>query len=210
MKKFFGTGMGVLLAMIALTALAYGEMSGPGAKHEMPTGSAMPGQQMEQGMPMGHGMMKGHGMGMGGQGMGHGMMCGCDLRGGMKEGMGGGMGDRMKEAEHHLSKALRGLNLDEQQKKMIHEIKSRIMKETIRKMADIRIARIEIKDLLLQDPADMKAVEAKVKQLGTMRTEMHLAHIKALEDIKAKLTPDQRKKFGEMMKAGPMMGGMHE
>lgn len=203
MKKFFGTGMGVLFAMIALTALAYGEMSGPGAKHEMPAGSAMAGQQMEQGMPMGHGMMKGHGMG-------HGMMCGCGMKGGMKEGMGRGMGDRMKEAEHHLAKALKGLNLDEQQKKMIHDIKSRIMKETIRKMADIRIARIELKDLLLQDPVDMTAVEAKVKQLGTMRTEMHLAHIKALEDIKSKLTPDQRKKFGEMMKAGPMMGGMHE
>ena len=165
----------------------------------------MAGHQMEQGMPMGsgmgQGMMMGHGMGMGGQGMGHGMMCGCGMKGGRK-----GMGDRMMEGAHHLLKALKSLDLDEQQKKMIHEIKSRIMKETIRKMADIRIARIELRDLLLQDPMDMKAVEAKVKQLGMMRTEMHLSHIKALEDIKAKLTPEQRKKFGEMMKAGPMMG----
>ena len=39
-----------------------------------------------------------------------------------------------------------------------------------------------------------KAVEAKVKQLEMMRTEMHLSHIKAMEDIKTKLTPEQRKK----------------
>jgi Spy/CpxP family protein refolding chaperone len=75
-------------------------------------------------------------------------------------------------------------------------------------MADISIARIELKDLLLQDPLDMKAVEAKVRQLGLLRTEMHLAHIKALEMIKAKLTPEQRKKITERMKTGPMM--MHE
>lgn len=39
----------------------------------------------------------------------------------------------------------------------------------------------------------MKAVEAKVKQLEMMKTEMHLAHIKAMEDCETKLTPEQRK-----------------
>ena len=202
MKKFTLSGIITLISIMALAALAYGEMSGPVAKHEMPGGGGMAGHQMEQGMPMGHGMMMGHGMGMGGQGMEHGMMCGC----GMKE----VMGDRMMEAAHHLLKSLKSLDLDEQQKKMIHEIKSKIMKETIRKMADMRIAQIELRDLFLQDPMDMKAVESKVKQLGMMRTEMILSHIKALEEIKAKLTPEQRKKFEEMRKAGPMMGGMHE
>jgi len=37
---------------------------------------------------------------------------------------------------------------------------------------------------------------------------MHLSHINAMEDIKAKLTPEQRKKFREMSEAGPMMEGM--
>ena len=207
MKKLTLLGIIALISIMALAVLAYGEMSGPGAKQEMPGGSGMGGHQMEPGrpspsagMPMGHGMgpgmMMSHGMGMGSQGMGHGMMGECGKR------------DRMMEAAHHLSKSLKSLNLDEQQKKMIHEIKSRMMKQTIRKMADIQIARIELKDLLSQDPMDMKEVEVKVKQLGMLRTEMHLSHIKALEEIKAKLTPEQRKKFGEMMKAGPMMGGM--
>jgi Spy/CpxP family protein refolding chaperone len=41
-----------------------------------------------------------------------------------------------------------------------------------------------------------------------MRTEMHLSHIKAMEDIKTKLTPEQRKKFREMIASGPMMEEM--
>jgi Spy/CpxP family protein refolding chaperone len=133
---------------------------------------------------------------MGGHGMGSGMMCG------------GGMDGQMMEAEHHMSKYLMGLNLDEQQKALIGEIKSRKMKETIRRTADMRIIQIELKELLSQDPVDMKAVEAKVKQLEMMKTEMHLSHIRAIEDIRTKLTPEQRKKLREMIEAGPMMGGM--
>jgi Spy/CpxP family protein refolding chaperone len=133
---------------------------------------------------------------MGGHGMGSGMMCGC------------GMDGQMMEAEHHMSKHLMGLNLDEQQKALIGKIKSRMMKETIRRTADMRIVQIELKDLLSQDPVDMKAVEAKVKQLEMMKTEMHLSHIKAMEDCKTKLTPEQRKKLREMIEAGPMMEGM--
>ncbi len=37
---------------------------------------------------------------------------------------------------------------------------------------------------------------------------MYLSHINAMADIKAKLTPEQRKKFREMSEAGPMMEGM--
>ena len=133
---------------------------------------------------------------MGGRGMGPGMMCGC------------GMDGQMMEAEHHMSKHLMGLNLDEQQKTLIGEIKSRMMKETIRRTADMRIVQIELKDLLSQDTVDMKAVEAKVKQLEMINTEMRLSHIKAMENFKTKLTPEQRKKLREMIEAGPMMEGM--
>ena len=74
----------------------------------------------------------------------------------------------------------------------------------------MRIVQIELKDLLSQDPVDMKAVEAKVKELEMMKTEMHLSHIKAMEDIRTKLTPEQRKKLKEMIESRPrpMMEGM--
>ena len=142
-----------------------------------------------------YGQMGGHGMGpgtMGDPGMG------CETMGGR------GMGHDMRGSDHPMWGFLRGLNLDEQQKTPIHEIKSRMMKDTIRKKADLRIAHLELKELLAKDPVDMKAVEAKVKQEEALRTEMHLSHVKAMEEVKAKLTPEQRKKFREMIEDGSM------
>jgi Spy/CpxP family protein refolding chaperone len=127
------------------------------------------------------------------RGMGPGMMGDCGM---------------MMGSEPHMMEHLMDLNLDEQQRTSIDEIKSRMMKDNIRRMADMRIAQIELRDLLRQDPVDMKAVEAKVKQLEMMRTEMRLSHIKAMEDIKTKLTPEQQKEFRDMLEAGPMMEGM--
>lgn len=133
---------------------------------------------------------------MGGRGMGPGMMGDCV------------MGGQMMDAEQHMSQHLMALDLDEQQKTLIGEIKSRMMKETIQRNADMRIVHIDLMDLLSKDPVDMKAVEAQVKQSEMMRTEMHLSHIKAMENIKTKLTPEQRKKFREMIEAGSMMEEM--
>jgi Spy/CpxP family protein refolding chaperone len=132
---------------------------------------------------------------MDGKGKGPGMKCGCDMDG------------QMMGSEHHMSQIMKGLSLDEQQKAFMGEVKSRMKKETIRRTADMRIVQIELKELLSQDTVDMKAVESKVKQLETMKTEMHLSHIKAMEDCKAKLTPEQRKKMKELMEAGPSMKG---
>jgi Spy/CpxP family protein refolding chaperone len=208
MKKFIGTGAIVLISIMALTALTYGQTGGTGPGQAMPGGHDLSGPgmghgKMECGCMGGKGMMGGHGM-MGDHGTmgGHGMMGGRGMGPGM-------MGGRMMEAEHHLALLLEGLALDEQQKKVIGEIKSSIKKDTIRRMADISIARLELKELVVQDPLDLKAVEAKVRQLESLRTEMHLAHIKALENIKTKLTPEQRNKLINKIKTGPMMM-MHE
>ena len=133
---------------------------------------------------------------MGGHEMGSGMMGGC------------GMGEGMMGSEHPMWNHLMGLNLDEQQKSAFKEIRSNVTKDTIKRIADIRIAQIELKDLIWKDPADMKSVETKLKQLESMKTEMHLSHIKAMEEVKAKLTPEQKKKFKEMIAMQPMKGDM--
>ncbi len=75
-------------------------------------------------------------------------------------------------------------------------------------MADMRIAHIEQRDLLAKDPVDMKAVETIMKQTELLRTQMQLSRIKAMEEVKTKLTPDQKKKFRETIATGPMAGGM--
>jgi Spy/CpxP family protein refolding chaperone len=155
------------------------------------------------------GKMGSMGCGMMGGGMGEGMM-----GGGMMQGMGGhsmecGM---MGSMPHAMMMNLANLNLDDKQKAEMKEIKMKAMKDMIKKRADMQVAMIELGDLLDNEPVDMKAVEAKMKELEGMRTAMHLEMIKTREVIKSKLTPEQRKKFSEMMSGGSMcgMGMMHD
>ena len=120
----------------------------------------------------------------------------------------GKMHEIMLDDEHPMWRYLMGLGLDDKQKAEVKEIKSMVMKEMIKKRADEHIAHIELKDLLDKDPVDMKAIEAKLKQIERVKTEMHLSLIKAREEVKSKLMPEQRKKFKETLEIDPMMGGM--
>jgi Spy/CpxP family protein refolding chaperone len=113
-----------------------------------------------------------------------------------------GMG--MMRREHHLWRALMSLGLDEKQREAVKEIKNRVMKDTVMKRADIAVARIDLRDLLGKDQVDMNAAEATLKKIASLQTDMRLSHIKAMQEIKAKLTPEQRKKFKEMREQGPM------
>jgi Spy/CpxP family protein refolding chaperone len=143
-----------------------------------------------------------HGMMGEGSEMEHGMMGMMGMMGKDSE-MGPGM-----MGEHHILKNLMSLGLDEKQKEAVKEIERKTKKETIKKRADLDIARIDLRDLLDKDPVNIKDVESKLKQIASLKTDIHLSRIKAHEEIKSKLTPDQRKKLKEMTEHGMMMGKM--
>ncbi len=174
-----------LIGFIFIAALALN------AHAEMPCCMDGPGECMQGGMG----------------GMTHGDM---DMMQGM-----GGMRGMMMADDHPVWKHLMTLGLDDKQKDALKTLRSKTMKDMARKRADKQIAGIELKDLLDKDPVDMKAVEASVKKNESLRSEMFLAHIRMHEDIKAILTPEQRKRLKEMMETGHgpgcgMMGGMME
>ena len=110
----------------------------------------------------------------------------------------GGAG--MHRGRHgHLWHALNQLDLTDAQKTAIHEIHSTLMKDMIQKRADVKIARIELRERLHKDTVDLSGVESQVKKIEGLKTAMILNAIKAREEIKAKLTPEQRKKLTELM-----------
>ncbi len=117
-------------------------------------------------------------------------------------------GRGMMSDEHPMWRHLMGLGLNEKQKAEVKEIRHRVMKDMVKKKADGLIARTEMKELIDRDPVEMKAVEAKLKQIETLNTEMQLSFIGAVEEAKSKLTPEQREKLKETFsEMGPMMGG---
>lgn len=107
------------------------------------------------------------------------------------------------------------LDLDQKQKTEIRNIKTALMKDMIRKRADLKIAMLELGELVHSDRIDMTKVEAKVKQVEGLRSAILLSGIKALEAARSKLTAEQRKKLEDMpqnpmrctMMGDDMMGG---
>ena len=122
----------------------------------------------------------------------------------MGEGM---MGEGMMHSDH-LWKGLKGLGLDEKQRETAKGIIRKTMKDVIKKRADIQIARIDLKDALDEDSLNMKVVESKLRTIEALETDIHLNHIKAIEEIKSILTPDQRKKLKDVMAEHHMKKGM--
>jgi len=112
---------------------------------------------------------------------------------------------------HQMWHLLMKLDLDANQEKEIREIRISTVKNMIRKKADLRIARLELRELLQKEPVDMAAVESHVKKMEKMRTSMILDTIKARQEIKSKLTPDQIKKLKELIRnPGQYKSGMHK
>jgi Spy/CpxP family protein refolding chaperone len=195
---------GLVVCLLAFAYSAEAHMSG---KKGMMKGAG--GSMVGGGMAAcGCGMMQG---GIGGTMPGCGMMPACGMmqgRGMMGRGM---MRGEMMGGHHRMMHiCMKHLGLNAKQKEEIKEIRVATMKEVIRKRADMQIARLELRDLLSKDPVDMKAVEGKVKQIEGLRADIHLALIKAKEQVKAKLTPEQRQKLMDMMEKSPMMGDTDE
>jgi Spy/CpxP family protein refolding chaperone len=109
------------------------------------------------------------------------------------------------EAAHFMWKKLMGLGLSEKQIDDLKAIRTRVEKDAIKKRAELQLARVDLREFLHKDQVDMKAVEASLKKVESVRTDLKLAHIKAREEMKAILTPEQRKKLKEDIKAGFMM-----
>jgi Spy/CpxP family protein refolding chaperone len=141
------------------------------------------------------------GMGGCGGGMQGGKMECMEHQGmGMMHGMGGMQGcGMMMDDDHPMMKHIMSLGLDEKQKEAFKALRSKTMKDMIKKRADMQIAGLELKDILDKDVVDMKAAEASVKKSASLRTEMFLTHIRAHEEMKSILTPEQRKHLKEMM-----------
>ena len=114
--------------------------------------------------------------------------------------------ERVPDAEHPMWRHLMDLDLSANQKAEAKEIRHRVMKEMIKKRAEECIAGIEMKELIDKDPVDMRAVEAKLKQIETLKTEMQLSIIRAIEEAKSKLTPEQKKEFKKMREIASDIG----
>jgi Spy/CpxP family protein refolding chaperone len=132
--------------------------------------------------------------------MGGGMGKGCGM------GMSGGGGMGMWDGAHAMH-VISALGLDDNQSTEVKAVLLKLQKEMIQKRAVIQVAEIELKEILEKDMVDVKVAETKVKQIASLKTEAAMMHIQGIEDVKAKLTSEQKKKLSEMMQMKGMGHG---
>jgi hypothetical protein len=78
-----------------------------------------------------------------------------------------------------------------------------VLRETIRRQADLMIARLDLWALVDRDPneeVDTAKVEAKVRETERISADFQLALVRAIEAAKAQLTADQRSKLTALVR----------
>jgi Spy/CpxP family protein refolding chaperone len=130
-----------------------------------------------------------------------------DRSGGMPGGMGGMMGGNPmmgggSTAERPLiSLALQNkdqLDLTADQVRQLESLRAAFQTEATRRGADMEAAETDLAALLGTDPVDLAKVEAKLRQIEAIRSDLRLSRIKTLEQGKALLMPEQRKKLASL------------
>lgn len=171
----------------------------------MSMGSAdcpMHARGMDKPWPMGHDCPMGQSCPqMGAQCPGHGQMgqMGMMHRRPGKSMMGGQMDMFGGPVYGKIMMAIKSLNLTPEQKAKADAIHSDFRKKAVRAAADVKVAHIELHELLAADPVNLDKVRVKVNELVQKKTDMMMLGIRSLEDFKKLLNPDQKKMLKDML-----------
>jgi len=90
------------------------------------------------------------------------------------------------------------LDLSDRQISDLESIVSSLRKAEIRAEANLRIAEVELDELLRAEKADLSKVKPKLEEIAKLQAELKFLHIKAEEDAKKILTEEQLRKFGTL------------
>jgi hypothetical protein len=91
------------------------------------------------------------------------------------------------------------LSLSPQQVQDLEGLRDGYQREAIRYDADIRIAEVDLQSLLKSDTVDLEQVKGKLQEIGNLKAEIQLARIRAIEQGKALLSPEQREKLSALL-----------
>jgi Spy/CpxP family protein refolding chaperone len=91
------------------------------------------------------------------------------------------------------------LRLSPEQVKKLEQLRDQYQRQSIRAEADTRILELDISSLLEQTNVDLPKVEQKIRELEKLRADLRIARVRSVEQAKATLTADQRKRFYELL-----------
>lgn len=105
------------------------------------------------------------------------------------------MGDMMGSCMAHADM----LGLTDDQMAKMKPGHSAMQKKQVRYKADLKIAEIELKEIMEVKDFDLEKAGFAVKKISEIQTAHHLEMIKAMKDMRSVLTDEQFKKMQKMM-----------
>jgi periplasmic protein CpxP/Spy len=99
------------------------------------------------------------------------------------------------------------LNLTDDQAAKLRQIVVNTQKSAIKSRADIAVAGIDLRELLLQDNPDRDAVMKQVDTISGLGTDLAKEYVDAVLQAKTILTPEQQKKIRTFIEMRRMMRG---
>ena len=92
------------------------------------------------------------------------------------------------------------LGLSADQVRRLEQQRDNFQRLTIRNEADLRILELDIATLLDSEPVEMAKLEAKMREEEKLRADLRIARIRAIEQGKALLNAEQKKKLTELLR----------
>jgi nickel and cobalt resistance protein CnrR len=89
------------------------------------------------------------------------------------------------------------LNLTEEQQSQMRKLKVEFQKKQIQNQARIRVARLDLHQLLSADKPDRGTIEKAIKEISAMQTEAKLNHLDHMFAVRGILNPEQQKIWKE-------------
>ena len=127
------------------------------------------------------------GMSMRGHGEGHGQR--------MEMGNMDKRGDMLDMCMQHADK----MGLTDDQMSKMKPLHSEMQKKHARFKADLKIAKIELMDIMEVKDFDLEKANAAVRKISGIETAHHLEMVNAMKEVRTILTDDQFKKMKKMM-----------
>jgi Spy/CpxP family protein refolding chaperone len=95
------------------------------------------------------------------------------------------------------------LGLSAEQVKKLEQLRDNFQRQSIRNDADVRIIELDIAALLDSPTVEVAKVEAKIREAEKLRADLRVARVRVIEQAKAVLTTEQRKKFYDKIDTRP-------
>jgi Spy/CpxP family protein refolding chaperone len=91
------------------------------------------------------------------------------------------------------------LNLTDEQQAQIRKLHVDFQKKEIQNEAKIRLARLDLSQMMLLDKPDRAAIEKTIREIGSIQTDTKLARVDQMLAVRNLLTPEQLKTMKQNM-----------